>query len=68
MNFEFKKILSLVGLLLFPYWLCAQDIASTDTTSKQTAEVHMIASFVKSFDHGLKLTLEEEIRSIPAHR
>ena len=68
MNFEFKKILSLVGLLLLPYWIYAQEIASTDTTSKQTAEVHVIASFVKSFDYGLKLTLEEEIRSIPAHR
>ena len=68
MNFEFKKILSLVGLLLLPYWIYAQEIASTDTTSKQTAEVHAIASFVKSFDYGLKLTLEEEIRSIPAHR
>lgn len=68
MNFEFKKILSLVGLLLLPYWIYAQEIASTDTTSKQTAEVHVIASFVKSFDYGLKLTLEEEIRSISAHR
>lgn len=49
-------------LLLFSSVLFAQEIASQDTTSEQFAKVHMIASFVKSFDHGLKLTLEEEMR------
>ncbi len=49
-------------LLLFSSGLFAQEIVSQDTTSEQFAKVHMIASFVKSFDHGLKLTLEEEMR------
>lgn len=62
MNFKIKKILSIVSLLLFPYWIFAQEIEIQDTTSEQFAKVHMIASFVKSFDHGLKLTLEEEMR------
>ena len=63
-----RRILVIVSILLIPCWLCAQEIAQEDTTSSQYAEAHLIASFVKSFDHGLQLTLEEEIRSIPAHR
>ena len=55
-------------LLCFPVFVCAQDIVSADTTSTQYAEAHIIASFVKSFNHGLSLTFEEEIRSAPAHR
>lgn len=62
------KHLPLLLLSLFPATLFAQANISAETTSKQSAEVHVIASFVKSFDHGLKLTLEEEIRSIPSHR
>lgn len=62
------KHLPLLLLSLFPATLFAQANISEETTSKQSAEVHVIASFVKSFDHGLKLTLEEEIRSIPSHR
>ena len=62
-----RKFLSVV-LLFFPLVLCAQEIQSEDTTSSQYAEAHLIASFVKSFDHGLSLTLEEEIRSYPACR
>lgn len=57
-----------VLLLCFPVLVCAQDIVSADTTSTQYAEAHIIASFVKSFNHGLSLTFEEEIRSAPAHR
>ena len=62
------KHLPILVLSLFPATLFAQANISEETTSKQSAEVHVIASFVKSFDHGLKLTLEEEIRSIPSHR
>ena len=62
------KHLPILLLSLFPATLFAQANISEETTSKQSAEVHVIASFVKSFDHGLKLTLEEEIRSIPSHR
>lgn len=62
------KHLPILLLSLFPATLFAQANISEEATSKQSAEVHVIASFVKSFDHGLKLTLEEEIRSIPSHR
>lgn len=55
-------------LFLVPSLVLGQEIASEQTSSKQTAEVHLIASFVKYFNHGLKLTIEEEIRSIPSHR
>lgn len=63
-----RIILFFIYLLLIPCWICAQTVISEDTTSTQYAEAHIIASFVKSFNHGLKLTLEEEIRSAPAHR
>ena len=58
-----KKYFILLLLALFPIWVCAQNLLSETTTSKQVAEVHMVASFVKSLDHGLSLTFEEEIRS-----
>jgi hypothetical protein len=41
---------------------------SDQTTHTQTPEAHIFATFVKSFNHGLSLTLEEEIRSAPSHR
>lgn len=63
-----SRYLILNCLLFIPCWIFGQEIASIDTTSEQFAEVHIIASFVKSFDHGLKLTFEEEIRSAPTHR
>jgi hypothetical protein len=46
----------------------AQSIVSENTTHTQTPEAHIFATFVKSFKHGLSLTLEEEIRSAPSHR
>lgn len=55
-------------LLFFPLFVSAQEVESDTTSSSQFAEAHIIASFVKSFDHGLSLTLEEEIRSAPTHR
>ena len=55
-------------LSFLPVLVSAQEIVSEDTTSAQYAEAHIIASFVKSFDHGLSLTFEEEIRTAPAHR
>lgn len=62
-----KRIL-LIYFSFLPMLVSAQEILSEDTTSKQYAEAHIIASFVKSFDHGLSLTFEEEIRTAPAHR
>ena len=46
----------------------AQTIVSETTSHTQTPEAHLFATFVKSFKHGLSLTLEEEIRSAPTHR
>ena len=68
MKLGFRKIFILVSLLIIPGLICGQEIISEDTTSVQTPELHVIASFVKSFDHGIKLTLEEELRSAPSHR
>ena len=68
MKLGFRKIFILVSLLIIPGLICGQERISEDTTSVQTPELHVIASFVKSFDHGIKLTLEEELRSAPSHR
>ena len=68
MKLGFRKIFILASLLFIPGLICGQEIISEDTTSVQTPELHVIASFVKSFDHGIKLTLEEELRSAPSHR
>lgn len=62
-----KRFIS-IFLLFIPIAIAAQEIESDTTNSSQYAEAHIIASFVKSFDHGLSLTLEEEIRSVPTHR
>lgn len=48
--------------------MLAQTVVSEQTTHTQTPEAHLFATFVKSFKHGLSLTLEEEIRSAPTHR
>jgi hypothetical protein len=63
-----KRILFIAYLLLIPCWICAQEIESETTNSSQYAEAHIITSFVKSFDKGLSISLEEEIRSYPACR
>jgi hypothetical protein len=63
-----KRILLFTYLLLIPSWILAQSIVSDQTTHTQTPEAHIFATFVKSFNHGLSLTLEEEIRSAPSHR
>ena len=63
-----KRILSFAYLLLFPCWMLAQTVVSEQTTHTTTPEAHLFATFVKSFDHNLKLTIEEEIRSAPSHR
>ena len=58
----FPLILTILPLALF---------AQTITESEKhivTPEAHLFATFVKSFDHGLSLTFEEEIRSAPSHR
>ena len=59
------------GLAIFfvfcPTLLLAQTITEKDTAIV-TPEAHFFATFVKSFDHGLSLTFEEEIRSAPSHR
>ena len=61
-----KKILTIL-LLFFPLVASAQAITESDTLIT-TPEAHIFATFVKSFNHGLSLTLEEEIRSAPSHR
>ena len=63
-----KRLLFLTYLLLIPLWILAQTVVSEQTTHTQTPEAHLFATFVKSFKHGLSLTLEEEIRSAPTHR
>ena len=63
-----KRILFFIYLLLIPSWILAQTIVSEQTMHTQTPEAHIFATFVKSFNHGLSLTLEEEIRSAPTHR
>lgn len=62
-----KQILSILFLFL-PLVMSAQSIVSKTTSHSQTPEAHLFATFVKSFKHGLSLTLEEEIRSAPTHR
>ena len=61
-----KPFLSLL-LAIFPFVLSAQTITESHTHTT-TPEAHLFATFVKSFDHGLALTFEEEIRSAPSHR
>ena len=62
-----KRFLSIL-LLFLPLLVSTQEIESEATQSSRFAEAHIIASYVQSFDHGLSLTLEEEIRSAPTHR
>ena len=62
-----KRIL-LIFLSFLPVLVCAQKIVSESDTHTVTPEAHIFATFVKSFDHGLSLTFEEEIRSAPTHR
>lgn len=61
-----KRYLLLI-LLILPSVLVAQSITESEKHIV-TPEAHFFATFVKSFDHGLSLTLEEEIRSAPSHR
>ena len=68
MNIDKIKIRILVCLLFLPCLMSAHTIVSEQTTHTQTPEAHIFATFVKSFNHGLSLTLEEEIRSAPSHR
>ena len=54
-------------MALLPLSIFAQAITESDSHTV-TPEAHIFATFVKSFDHGLSLTIEEEIRSAPSHR
>ena len=54
--------------MLLPSWLHAQVAVTEKDTAIVTPEAHLFATFVKSFEHGLSLTFEEEIRSAPSHR
>ena len=56
-----------ITLAFIPSFLFAQAITEKDTAIV-TPEAHFFATFVKSFDHGLSLTFEEEIRSAPTNR
>ena len=61
-----RRLLFLL-LAVLPLSLVAQTITETDSHTT-TPEAHIFATFVKSFNHGLSLTIEEEIRSAPSHR
>lgn len=61
-----KSILVLMALV--PSVIFAQVTITEKDTSIVTPEAHFFATFVKSFKHGLSLTIEEEIRSAPSHR
>lgn len=61
-----KSILVLMALV--PSFIFAQVTIKEKDTSIITPEAHFFATFVKSFKHGLSLTIEEEIRSAPTHR
>lgn len=56
-----------ITLAFIPSFLFAQAITEKDTAIV-TPEAHFFATFVKSFDHGLSLTIEEELRSAPTNR
>ena len=60
----------LAYLLLIPCWVLANPLTNYSEVieSKQHAEAHIIFSFVKSLNHGLSLSFEEEFRSAPTHR
>lgn len=58
----------LVLMVLVPSFIFAQVTITEKDTSIITPEAHFFATFVKSFKHGLSLTIEEEIRSAPTHR
>lgn len=61
-----KRFFPLI-LTILPLALFAQTITEQETHTT-TPEAHIFATFVKSFNHGLSLTIEEEIRSAPSHR
>ena len=61
-----ESILILIAFV--PAFIFAQAAIIEKDTSIVTPEAHFFATFVKSFDHGLSLTFEEEIRSAPSHR
>lgn len=62
------RIYILALLIFLPSIIFAQTIVSETDTHSTTPEAHLFATFVKSFDQGLSLTFEEEIRSAPSHR
>lgn len=68
MNKTRRNILSLACLLLLPSYAAGQGTITETTSHEQTPELHLFATFVKSLDHNLSLTIEEEIRSAPSHR
>lgn len=55
-------------MALVPSLVFAQAVITEKDTTIVTPETHFFATFVKSFEHGLSLTIEEEIRSAPTHR
>ena len=63
-----KRRTLLFLLTLLPSFLFAQMAITEKDTAIITPEAHFFATFVNSFDHGLSLTFEEEIRSAPSHR
>ena len=58
----------LILMAFVPAFVFAQAAIIEKDTSIVTPEAHFFATVVKSFDHGISLTFEEEIRSAPSHR
>lgn len=51
------------AFLALPTALRAQEIVSTETTREQVAEMRVNAGYYQSFNYGLGLSLEEEVRA-----
>lgn len=54
-------ILACVALL--PAAVTAQEIVSNETTKEQIAELRLAAAYRQSFEHGLGLSVDEEVRT-----
>ncbi len=55
--------IALASILLAPVAAKAQEIVSQETTTEQVAKLRLVASYNRSFNHGLSLSVEEEIRT-----
>lgn len=56
-------VIALVGLLLLPKAISAQEIVKEETVISQIAEMRLTATYNQSFKHHIGLSIEEEIRT-----